>query len=128
MSVRIKSLRSFKGLIDYWSVPHFLLGMLVALSVRVFGLPTIPFFIATLGIAILWEYFEMFLHIRELKLNVLSDTIVPLLAYVFTLWLTDHAMRPEQQAALLITTIIFYVLVSSAAWQARLSRDPDFLN
>ena len=119
--------RRLRHSIDYWSMPHFLLGTLIALIGRVFGLPPVPLFFVTLVIAILWEFVEMRLRIREAKVNVASDIVMPLLAYVVTLWLagTDN-MTHEQMIAFLVVTIIFYVLVSYAAWAARFDLDPDF--
>ena len=115
--------------IDYWSMPHFLLGTLIAMIVRVFGHPVLPLFFITLAIAILWEFVEMRLRIREARINVASDIFMPLLAYTVTLWLTGGtlSMQHEQLVALLIVTIVFYILISYAAWQARFDRDPDFL-
>lgn len=116
------------NLIDSWSVPHFLLGTLVAMLTVVFGYPPLPLFFVTLVVAIVWEFFEMRVGIRETKMNVVSDIFMPLLAYVVTLWLLSApGMTHEHQVALLTVTIIFYALSSYAAWQARFSQDPDFL-
>jgi hypothetical protein len=120
--------RQLRHAIDYWSMPHFLLGTLIALIGLVFGLPAGLFFFVTLVVAVLWEIVEMRLRIREAKVNVASDIIMPLFAYVLTLWLTaSQAMQQEQLVALLSVTIITYVLFNYAAWRARFNRDPDFL-
>lgn len=94
----------------------------------VFGFPPLPLFFVTLTVAVLWEFFEMHVGIRETRMNVVSDLLMPLLAYVVTLWLLGApGMTHEHQVALLTVTIIFYSLTSYAAWQARFSEDPDFL-
>lgn len=117
----------FRQSIDYWSVPHFLLGTLVALIGGVFSLPAWPLLFVTLIVAVLWEIVEMRLRIRETRLNVASDIVLPLLAYVATLWLTGGTdMTHERMIALLIVAVIFYVLANYAAWAARMSLDPDF--
>lgn len=114
-------------IIDSWSVPHFLLGTVVAMIGSVFGYPVWPLFFVTIIIAILWELVEMQLRIREARINVASDIIVPLFAYLLTLWLVgSDRTTHEQRVALLVVTIIFYTLVSYAAWQARFNDDPDF--
>ena len=119
--------RQLRYSIDYWSIPHFLLGTLIALIGRVFEYPAVPLFFITLLVAVLWEVFEMRVRIRESRINVISAIVLPLLAYVLTLWLTtSQAMRHEQLVALLDVTIITYALVSYAAWRARFDRDPDF--
>jgi hypothetical protein len=122
-------IRHPRKLIDYWSMPHFLLGTLIAMIVRVFGYPVVPLFFVTLVVAILWEFVEMRLRIREARINVASDIFMPLLAYIVTLWLTGGtlAVRHEELVALLIVTIVFYTLISYAAWAARFDHDPDFL-
>ena len=101
----------------------------MALLGRVLEYPAFPLFFITILIAIVWELFEMRLHIREARVNVASDILMPLLAYVVTLWLIgSERTNHEQRVALLIVTIIFYSLVSYAAWRARFDHDPDFLN
>lgn len=123
-----KSSKRSLNLIDSWSVPHFLLGTLIAMVTVVFGFPPLPLFFVTLTVAVLWEFFEMHVGIRETRMNVVSDLLMPLLAYVVTLWLLGApGMTHEHQVALLTVTIIFYSLTSYAAWQARFSEDPDFL-
>lgn len=123
-----KSVHRLKGFIDYWSMPHFLLGTLVALFGRVLEYPAIPLFFVTIFIAILWELVEMQLRIRETRINVVSDICMPLLAYVVTLWLVGgERTTHEQRVALLIVTIVLYSLINYEAWRARFERDPDFL-
>lgn len=103
--------------------------MLVALFGRVMEYPAIPLFFVTILIAIVWELFEMRINIREERINVASDIFMPLLAYIVTLWLVgSERTNHEQRVALLIVTIIFYSLVSYAAWRARFDQDPDFLD
>lgn len=119
--------RRLRHSIDYWSMPHFLLGTLIALIGLVFGFPALPLFFVTLVVAVLWEFVEMRLRIREAKVNVASDIVMPLFAYVVTLWLTGtDTMQHEQYIAFLVVTIVLYVLVSYAAWTARFDQDPDF--
>lgn len=120
--------RKSSNLIDSWSVPHFLLGTLIAMLTVVFDYPLLPLFFVTLVVAVIWEFFEMHVGIRETRWNVVSDIFMPLLAYVVTLWLlASPGMNHEHHVALLTVTIIFYSLASYAAWQARFSQDPDFL-
>jgi hypothetical protein len=121
------SFRRLAFLIDFWSMPHFLLGTLVAMVSSVFGYPALPFFFVTLAIAILWEFIEMRFNIHEARINVTSDIITPLFAFMITRWIVGaQTMSHEQHVALLIITIIFYTLVSYAAWRARYDDDPDF--
>lgn len=121
--------RWLRNSIDYWSVPHFLFGVLMAMIAQVFAYPAMPMFMLMLVIAILWEIIEMRLKIRELSANVLSDIGFPLVAYALTLWLTDsRVMHHDQLVALLQVTVVTYALVSYAAWRARFEHDPDFLN
>lgn len=115
-------------LVDAWSVPHFLLGSLVAMLATVFVFPFLSSLFSTLVIAILWEFIEMRVGIREARWNVFGDIVLPLLAFVVTAWLVSGVnMDHDHHVALLVVTIVLYTLVSYAAWYARFHQDPDFL-
>ena len=67
-----------QGLLDAWSIPHFLFGMVMALVAIVFQLPILTTFVVLVVIAILWEFFEMRMKLRENLWNVISDVLLPL--------------------------------------------------
>ena len=114
-------------LIDFWSVPHFLAGVVAALIAVVFVLPPVPMFFATLVIAILWELFESRLHFGEVSWNVASDIILPLLAFPVVFLLANRPeLGMEHRVFLLAIASFIYIYTNIIAWQARLDGDIDF--
>lgn len=114
-------------LIDFWSVPHFLFGVVTALFGTVFGFPFWSMFFMTLAIAIAWEIFEARFKLGEVSWNIASDIVLPLIAFPATFLLAD---RPEVSAEhrLLVFIIAFslYAYTNVISWRARLDGDPDF--
>lgn len=116
-----------RNLIDFWSVSHFMAGVVSALAAVVFSLPSVPMFFVTFVLAILWELFEARFNLGEVSLNVGSDVVLPLLAFpvVYTL-----ASRPELSAErktlLLVIAFLIYVYANVISWRARINGDRDF--
>lgn len=119
-----------RKLIDFWSVPHFLFGVVAALVAVVFEYPFTYAFYVTLTIALLWEVFEAKYRLGEVSINVLSDIALPLVAFPITYVLASHeAITFEHRVTLLVITGIIYIYSNVVAWRARLEdRDPDFLS
>lgn len=118
-----------QGLLDAWSIPHFLFGMVMALVAIVFQLPILTTFVVLVVIAILWELFEMRMKLRENLWNVISDVLLPLLAYPVTVWLVQRTgIQPEEQVAFFIVAILIYFYSNIMAWQARFNNDPDYMS
>lgn len=118
-----------KKVIDPWSVPHFLFGMVAALGALVFSWPLLEMFFVTLAIAILWEFAEMRMRLREAEWNVMSDVLLPLVAYGLTVGLVDQAgIDARHRESLLIVSLILYLFTNAYAWLARLERDREFMS
>lgn len=116
-----------KKLIDPWSVPHFLFGMVTALVAIVFSFPASYAFFATLYLALFWELLEKRYRLSEAPGNALIDIFLPLLAFGITFMLVDRAdPHPERHMALLIVVFLVYVATNFFAWRARFERDRDF--
>lgn len=114
-------------LLDYWSVPHFLFGVVVALASLVFSWPYWEAFAGMMVVALLWEYFEYLVRIRERPLNSWADVVLPILAYFLTLILVDRTpLQHEAHVAFFITALILFVLTNAGAWRARIERDQEF--
>ena len=119
---------SFHRALDWWSVPHFLFGMVVALGAFVFSLPVLPFFFATLILALFWELLEKRYRIDEASGNTLIDILLPLIAFVITLFLVDQVdANPEHYRALFAIVFLLYIAINFFAWRARFERDGEFL-
>ncbi|MBP9751516.1 MAG: hypothetical protein KBD19_01495 [Candidatus Moranbacteria bacterium] len=116
-----------RNLIDFWSVPHFMAGVVAALIAVVFAFPPVPIFFATLILAILWELFEARFKLGEVSWNVGSDIALPLIAFPIVYAL---ASRPEvgMEHRVLLLTIAssIYVYTNAISWGARLDGDRDF--
>ncbi len=118
-----------RGLLDAWSIPHFLFGTVMALVAVVFQLPLLKTFFVLIFIAIFWEFFEMHMKLRENIWNVISDVILPLLAYPITVWLVQRTgIQSEEQVAFLLVAALIYLYSNMMAWQARFQNDPEYMS
>lgn len=117
------------GVLDAWSIPHFLFGTVIALVAVVFALPQLATFLVLIVVAILWEFFEMRMKLRESIWNVLSDIALPLIAFPMTLWLVEQTgIKHEEQVAFFIVAVLIYFYSNVMAWQARFNNDPDYMS
>lgn len=122
-------IRSKSALIDPWSVPHFLFGMVMALGALVFEWPIGWSLLVTFVLAIGWEGIERTLRVRESRGNAMMDIILPVLSFAVTLVLLHRVVvSREHTQAFLIAAVLLYVYVNYSAWRARWERDRDFLN
>lgn len=114
-------------LLDFWSVPHFLFGVVSALITVAFAFPEWPMFFATLGGAILWEIFESRFDLGEVSWNVASDILLPLTAFPVTFSFATHPLVTQEHRVLLLVVAFFvFVYVNAIAWRARFEGDSDF--
>ncbi|MEI6650452.1 MAG: hypothetical protein WCL23_03405 [Candidatus Moraniibacteriota bacterium] len=125
-----KSLSSrLKRSIDFWSIPHFLFGSVMALVAASFEYPFPATFAVTLVVAILWERFEQEEGIKESIHNRMADVVLPLIAFVATYFYTHLvAIEHERRIALLTVVTLVFFLVNYLGWRARAARDRDFMN
>lgn len=124
-----KQFFGFNQSFDWWSVPHFLFGMVMALGALAFVLPTLLLFFVTLVVALLWEWLEKYYRIRETSNNTLIDILLPLIAFVMTLFLVDQVdVRPEHHRSLFVIVFFLYLAINFFAWRARFENDREFQN
>ncbi len=117
-----------KKLFDWWSVPHFMFGIVTALFSISFSWNAPLIFLATLILALLWELLEKFVRLSEAPGNGWVDVVLPLLAFVMTFILVDQAaLNHERHLGLLTITLLLYGFINMIAWRARLEKDRDFL-
>lgn len=118
---------NLKKLIDPWSVPHFLFGMVMALGALAFGQHLLVSFAATLAVALLWELAERRFRLSEAPGNAWMDVLLPLIAFVMTILLIDTAVIDrERRIALFAVSILLYMTMNFFAWRARIERDREF--
>lgn len=121
--------RSLRRLLDAWSVPHFLFGMVTALGAIALGWSLLLTFFTTLLVAVLWEKLERRWGIQEKSGNPGMDILLPLLSFGMTLLLVDQApLHTEEHFALFISVLLLFVFTNAAAWRARIEKDTAFLH
>lgn len=123
-----KQIFNANQLFDWWSVPHFMFGIVTALSAIAFSWPTFYTFLGTLILALLWELLEKYVRLSEAPGNGWVDVVLPLLAFVSTYLLVDQAeLNHERHLGLLLITALLYLFINMIAWRARLEKDEEFL-
>ena len=124
----IRQVFDARKLFDWWSVPHFMFGIVMALAAISFSWPTFYTFIGMFILALLWELLEKYVRLSEAPGNGWIDVVLPLLAFVMTFLLVDQAaLNHERHLGLLTITTLLYGFVNLIAWQARFDKDEDFL-
>lgn len=119
---------SAKKLFDWWSVPHFMFGIVTALFAISFSFDAIVIFLGTLVLALLWELLEKFVRLSEAPGNGWVDVVLPLLAFLMTYILVDRAaLNHDRHIGLFTITLLLYGFINMIAWRARLEKDRDFL-
>jgi uncharacterized membrane protein YjjP (DUF1212 family) len=116
-----------RNFIDFWSVPHFMAGVVSALVAVVFVLSPVPMFFATFVLAILWELFEARFKLGEVLWNVGSDIVLPLIAFlIIYIFASRPELSAEHRVLLLVIASSIYVYTNAISWQARIDGDQDF--
>lgn len=114
-------------LFDWWSVPHFMFGMVMVLISITFSLPTAYTFFATLYLALFWELLEKRFRLSEAPGNGGMDVILPLLAFWVTYFMVNKAaLNHEGHVGLLTVVSLVYGFVNMIAWRARFEQDASF--
>lgn len=115
-------------LFDWWSVPHFMFGIVTCLAAISFFWNVFYAFVGTLVLALLWELLEKYVRLSEAPGNGWVDVILALLGFVITLLLVDQAaLNHDRHLGLLTITSLLYLFINMIAWRARFEKDGDFL-
>ncbi|MDP2838253.1 MAG: hypothetical protein Q8O53_03185 [Candidatus Moranbacteria bacterium] len=122
------TLFDYKKLFDWWSVPHFMFGIVMALAAISFSWSAWYTLLGTLGVALLWEFLEKYVRLSEAPGNGWVDVLLPLLAFAITFILVDQAvLNHDRHLGLLTITLLLYGFINMIAWRARFEKDQDFL-
>ncbi len=125
---KVKEIFDANKLFDWWSVPHFMFGIVTALMAISFYWPTFYAFIGTLIAALLWELLEKYVRLSEAPGNGWVDVVLPLIAFVITYLFVDQAaLNHERHLGLLLITVLLYLFINMIAWRARFEKDEEFL-
>lgn len=118
-----------RHLLDPWSVPHFLFGMVTGLAAVTFIWPLLITLIATIIAALFWEYVERQVKIHEARGNPWADIVLSILAFGMTLLLVDQTpLHDEQHFSLFVSVLLLFLFTNLVAWRARLQKEREFLN
>lgn len=114
--------------VDWWSIPHFLFGVVMALGALVFAWPLQFAFVGTFVIAFMWEKFERSIRIQEAKENSRMDILLPLLAFGITIFLMNQmpSRTGEDEQTFFLTAVFLYLFLNFIAWRAKLENDREF--
>ena len=123
-----KEIFDAKKLFFFFSVPHFMFGIVMALFAISFSWPASYTFLGMLVLALLWELLEKYVRLSEAPGNGWVDVVLPLLAFVITYLLVDQAaLNHDRHLGLLTITLLLYLFINLIAWRARFEKDEDFL-
>lgn len=119
---------NIKKILDPWSVPHFLFGVVMAFGTIIFLWPAVPLFFVTFFLALVWEWLEARFHLREAPGNAWMDILLPLIAFTATfLFAAFIDINEERGRAFFTVVVLLYIFTNFFAWRARFERDRDFL-
>ena len=128
MKKQRKQIFNANKLFDWWSVPHFMFGIVTCLAAISFSWDILSTFFGTLVLALLWELLEKYVRLSEAPGNGWVDVILALIGFVITLQLVDQAaLNHERHLGLLTITVLLYLFINIIAWRARFEHDRDFL-
>lgn len=106
-------------LIDLWTIPHVVFGMIPALAFAYAGANMLFGLVATTIIAILWEIGEVICGVSsdEVFSNKVSDVIVAMIGYCL-IWALVRAHLPAQSTIgyWLVILVVVLIVTSTIGW------------
>lgn len=101
--------------LDLWSVPHFLSGITLALSMHFLGFATVPTFVVAFLLFVTYEMFEIIVKIEETRMNRVLDVVVGMVSFIPTFLLAPR-LTVSQALVLLAVVGISNAILSSVGW------------
>ena len=107
--------KSDKSLLDIWSIPHFLSGIIIGLPALQYGFGFTSALLIVLGLSIFFEIVEEVFHVDESHINKIGDIILGFIAYIcgYYFFIT---FDPYEQNIILIVSCFVYLLVAVPGW------------
>lgn len=99
--------------VDLWSIPHFLIGVIIAFIGSYFGISNKNSFIGAIVITTGWELLEFAFNIEEFLTNRFTDVLFSLIGLSLAIWLIK-----KRSKSLFITIVIIYVVSNLIGWMA----------
>jgi hypothetical protein len=115
--------------IDMWSIPHFLFGILFAFVPYAIPLSLLEVFLIMVGIALIWELGEYMEGIRETIWNNIADVILPIISYFLAShFLITYGLLPDQMTVLFVAVLMVYIFTNISGWLAYRRRVREFMH
>ncbi len=114
---------------DLWSIPHFLFGILTGMLPALTGIPLLTALSLTIILAVVWEWYEKCIGIRETNLNIAADFVLPVLAFTCTLFLIGiYPLRPDELLVIWCAVLTIYAYTNISGWFAYRRRQHNFMH
>lgn len=115
--------------LDLWSIPHFLFGILMAFLPPLIGISLLSALSLTLILALVWEVYEKLIGIKETVLNIVSDFILPIVAFTATaLVLRAYPLHREDVVVVASAVLFLYIFTNLSGWLAYRRRNRNFMH
>lgn len=107
---------------DYWSLVHFLTGVIFGMFVLLFHAPSlISFIVLTIGMAV-YEFLEIMDGIAEDFQNSLFDVVIGSLGAICSLKFLSLIIAPQHWTLVVTISVILNLLFIRQGWQHYLKR------
>ncbi len=114
---------------DLWSIPHFLYGILTGMLPSLTEMPLLTALMLTIALAIVWEWYEKLIGIKETALNIAADFILPILAFTcISFLLRVYPLHPDSLSVILGAVVILYAYTNISGWLAYRRRNRAFMH
>lgn len=112
--------------IDLWSIPHTLFGVMMAFTPYFLDLSSQEVLAITIGLAILWEFFEPLIGVKESSINAFLDVFFSILGYMAaSTALAAYQLSQEDLVKLCIAIASLYAVLLFLGWLAYRRRSKD---
>jgi hypothetical protein len=113
--------------LDLWSIPHFLLGILCAFIPFYSHLTFEYVFVSMVVLAFLWEIGEYIAGIKETIWNNIADVLLPIISFlIIEKVLVTTTLLQEQRTVAFVGVITLYFFTNISGWLAYRRRQRDF--
>ncbi len=113
---------------DLWSIPHFLYGILAAMLPWLTDISLSAALGLTIALAVLWEWYEKLIGIKETALNIAADFVLPVLAFTCTTALFNaYQLEYDELLVLAGAVLIIYAYTNISGWLAYRRRNRAFM-
>ena len=114
---------------DLWSIPHFLYGILTGILPSLADISLFNALMLTIVLAILWEWYEKLIGIKETALNIAADFVLPILAFTCTSFLLRvYPLHPNDLLLIFGAVVFLYAYTNISGWLAYRRRNRAFMH